>query len=213
MANFSHGVIDGYPIDLSAGATKNQVLKSDGTVFKAASDKLTQAYYDLLTVSNNTGSAYAGNYTQGCKFIITTCPSTITGAKFYFPENVARTVRFRLWTAAGVALGIGTAGALYYDYAVSVAGLYTVTFPTLYAVTPPLVLVLSQWESSGTKYYEGAPLTPVTYTYPPEGSFYQSGPNFAWVDVYLDHAGDAFPSTSGAGTSGWCPMMPVWTTP
>ena len=213
MTNYTHQIIDGYSIDLSAGVKTNQILQYNGTKFVAANNKLNTAYYNPLTVYNNALTVYAGSYTQGCRFMITTYATTITGATFVFPENVSRTIRFRLWTdgAPGTALAIGAAGATYYDYAVSVAGTYTVTFPTPYAVTPPTILILSEWESSGTKYYEATPAC-VAGTFPTENTFVQCGPNFAWIDLYRDHTGDAFPSIGGTGgSSPWCGLIPTWT--
>ena len=208
---FSHAVVDGVEIDLSAGVSATQnTLIHDGTKFVPSND-LGTIEWDNTVEGANTTAAYPYNFSIGVEFVVTSFNSTIIGAKFVFPENVSRTIRFRVWNDAGVAQIIGAASATYYDQTFSVAGVYTVTFPVGVAVvTPPKIFRLSMWETSGTKYYEAVAAT----IRPVHNLFCQSGPNFAWTfaALYSSVNGDNYVNISEVATI-VAPITPRITVP
>ena len=206
----THTTVDGYTIDLSGGMTStNNALVYNGTKFVPGND-LSTIYWDPIIECGGVCPIGAGPEPMGVEFVITSYSATITGCKFVFPENVSRTIRFRVWNNAGTAQVIGNASATYYDQIYSVAGTYTVTFPVgVTTGTPPTIWRMSMWETSGTKYYEAAAVA----IRPPHNTFCQSGPSFGWTYACLyGSGGDNIPNVSDTA-SFITPLTPIFTIP
>ena len=209
MTNFNHTTVDGNLIDLSAGVTTNQILGYNGTKVTAIANQATAIYWNPLVEANYTaGASGAGNYTMGCAFVLC-CPATVTGCQFVFPDAVSRTIRFRCWLAS-VAQIVNAGSATYYEQTYSTPGTYTVTFPVPVAITVPSPIIkVSYWHTAGTRYYQ---YVPPSAKRPPNTTYNQSGPNFAWYDTSIYAAGDAMPSFANAPSAASV-IVPIFTIP
>lgn len=213
-------VVDGYQIDLSAGATTNQVLQYDGYKFKAATATSSGAsefawtlrnYYDNLALNKGAGSA---NEVHGSAFFFTSA-ATVTGAQFYWGDATSKTIRVKLWDNSGNQLKS-------VDVAVNGAGWYTATFASSYSASPWIGYVVSHWETSGALSWKfnmrgsaGSPLAVNFDTWNGTNSgtppCYQAGAHFYWLAWNLWSTGDVIPTT-GAGSEKYA-IEPVFTVP
>lgn len=219
-------VIDGYTIDLSAGATTNQVLQYDGTKFKAATVSsgagaseygfTLKNYYDNLAINKAAGSS---NEVHGTQFYFTTA-ATITGANFYWGDATSKTVRVKLWAADGGTL-LKTV-----DVAVNGVGWYTATFASSYSAPAWTSYVISHWETSGALSWKWNMRGVTTNAGPPNNmdpfgwngtqgnappAPWQAGAHFFWQSWALWATGDVIPVTN-AGTERYA-IEPVFTVP
>ena len=127
----------------------------------------------------------AGSWTVGCAFNPTQ-EVTITGVRFYWVGAPARTIRCKIWSAAGAVLAS-------VDQVTAGAGLYNGVFAT------PLVCPIenngsykaSCWDTSATDYTRFAS-TPIVF---PAGQFVNGKLIFRNVNAFA--AGDANPTGSG----------------
>jgi hypothetical protein len=160
--------------------------------------------------------AVTGSYTVGNEFCITRSASTLTGMRYQFPEAVSRTMRFRLYNSAGTLQNINAGNACNssntcVEGTYSTAGTKTVVFPVAIAAAAPSCWIISAWDISGTKCHQYVD-NPAGWVRPKTNTLSQFGPNFAWYNTGLEHAGEAKPDTDGSATYANA-MDPTWTTP
>jgi len=192
-------VLDGYGIDLSDGATANQVLKYDGAKFVAA-DTVQELFFDNISfASAHSPSTSAGSNTTGIDFVFTE-NATVTGVKFYWAGGSAVTIRCKLWTLAD------TTQQKTVDVNVSSAGIYTGTFSSSYSASPWIRYNVSMWETSGTNYTKFTDANGIQPVFP-----FICGQHIIIMHTRKYASGDSFPSVV-SGSENY-PTQPVYTVP
>jgi len=214
--------LDGYNLDLSSGATTNQVLQYNGTSFVAAtisttgiSNTIFPSLVDmaqaaktsgestLCTLGNGTGNAAGQN--AGVKFVMTT-DATCTGIRFYWNPNTSRTVRCNIWKVSNTT----SQGSV--DVSTSGSGTYTGTFSSPISLSKGVTYIASCWDTSGNDYtFVTGPLVYPNSTNSQTPGLC-GGEYMIWVawDNW-SASSNAFPS-SNANTERY-PVEPVFTVP
>lgn len=206
----------GYTVDLTTAPSAGQAIAYDGskyvpTTISGASQYYytLKDYYDNLAQGKGAGSS---NETHGSRFFFLTA-ATITGARFYWGDAAAKTIRVKLW--------VGGLQQKTVDVAVSGAGWYTATFASSYAAAAFTAVTVSYWETGGTlswKFNMRSTLGGIMYdAYGWNGTnggapyTIRAGANFYWQSWALWASGDVFPNTE-AGTERY-PIEPIFSVP
>jgi hypothetical protein len=140
-------------------------------------------------------SAGAVNATTGMQFNVTQPNISCVGVRFYSATSAAKTVKVKLYDAAGTLLSSSTV-------ATNALAVFEVFFPGQ-ALTPFALYRACIWDQAGASYYFYAPASANA----PARPFYAGGV-LVVNNPGINGAGDVAPTTNASGTE-FYPVEPI----
>lgn len=145
----------------------------------------------------------AGNITTGTMFQMTS-NCTVTGVRFYYPDNTSRSIKAILWDPSNANVATKT-------QTLNTTGYVTMTFTSPYSLTSIYqTFQVSIYETTGTSFLSART---IGVSLPGSGSNFMAGPNIMFVNVAELASGDAAPNTDDTSSNYIFPVEPVFTVP